>query len=85
MVRILYKPAFVRAYKKLPTDLQDEIKEKIEIFKKNPNASNLKVHKLKGRLKDFWSFSVNYRYRIIFIKERENYVLLVVGDHDVYR
>jgi len=85
MIHILYKPTFVRAYKKLPIDLKDEVKEKIELFKKNPNNSSLKVHKLKGKLKSFWSFSVNYRYRIIFTKEKESYVLLVVGDHDVYK
>ena len=33
---------------------------------KNPFSTCLKTHKLKGKLNQLWSFSVNYGYRIIF-------------------
>ncbi|MBI5152545.1 type II toxin-antitoxin system mRNA interferase toxin, RelE/StbE family [Candidatus Peregrinibacteria bacterium] len=86
MLEILYKPTFVRQYKKYSKPLQDEIKEKIGLFCQDPNHSFLKTHKLKGKLKDFWSFSVNYEYRIVFKYESKNTaILLAVGDHDVYK
>jgi len=85
MLEIRYKPSFVRQYKKMSKALQEEIKEKIELFRQNSNHSFLKTHKLKGRLQSFQSFSVNYEYRIIFEYESKNTaVLLAVGNHDVY-
>ncbi len=86
MYKIKYKPSFVRQYKKLSTDLQEEIKEKINLLKDDPIHSFLKIHKLKGKLSGFWSCSVNYKYRMIFEYESENAItLLVVGDHGVYK
>ena len=86
MIEILYKPSFIRQYKKLSKPLQQEVKEKIQLFQENPNHSFLKVHKLKGRLKGYFSFSVNYADRIVFYYEKENTVtLLAVGNHDIYK
>ncbi len=84
-MRIIYLPIFVRKYKKLPKPLQEEVKEKIDLFKQDPFYPSLKTHKLKGELKGRWSFSVNYQYRIVFIFEtKEKAVLLTVGDHSIY-
>lgn len=86
MITILYKPTFVRQYDQLPRELQEEVKERIALFRKNPRHQSLRTHKLKGPLRGFLSFSVNYHYRIVFRWEtRHTAVLLVVGDHDVYR
>ena len=85
MIKILYKPSFVRQYKKLPKALQLEVKEKLELFAADPNHKFLKTHKLKGVLKGRFSFSVNYQYRIVFkYLKNDDVVLLAVGDHDIY-
>ena len=86
MITVRYKPSFLRQYKKLPDLLKDEVKEKIGLFKSNPDHHSLKTHKLKGHLKGCWSFSVNFAYQIVFFYEDKNTVaLLSVGNHDVYR
>ncbi|MBI2636460.1 type II toxin-antitoxin system RelE/ParE family toxin [Candidatus Peregrinibacteria bacterium] len=86
MIAVLYKPTFVRQYDQLPTELQEEVKECIALFQKNPRCQSLRMHKLRGALRGFLSFSVNYRYRIVFQWEgRSTAILLAVGDHDVYR
>lgn len=86
MLEILYKPTFVRQYKRLPKLLQEEIKEKMGLFSENPNHPFLKTHKLKGDLKGFLSFSVNYQYRIIFKYEsKKQVVFLAIGDHSIYQ
>jgi mRNA-degrading endonuclease YafQ of YafQ-DinJ toxin-antitoxin module len=83
---ISYKPSFVREFKKLPAELQEEALERIELFKNIENHKKLKVHKLKGRLKDFHSFSVTYSHRIVFSYEsKEEVVFIAIGDHNVYK
>jgi mRNA-degrading endonuclease YafQ of YafQ-DinJ toxin-antitoxin module len=81
-----YKPSFVREFKRLPAELQEEALERIDLFRKIENHKKLKVHKLKGRLKDFHSFSVTYSHRIVFSFESKNEVVfLAIGDHNVYK
>ncbi|MBL4644634.1 MAG: hypothetical protein JKX80_02085 [Candidatus Pacebacteria bacterium] len=87
-MRVQYKPSFLRALKKLHPEFQEEIIEKIELFKDPKNHEQLKVHQLKGMFKKHYGFSVDYRYRIIFQyldKTKKEAVLLIIGDHDVYK
>lgn len=86
VLTIKYKPNFIRQFNRLEEDLQEEVLEKIESFKYVENHKQLKVHKLNGRLKGRYSFSVNYRTRIVFIYEsKKDIVLLAIGDHEVYK
>jgi len=81
-----YKPSFVREFKKLPIDLQADALDKIELFKDSGNHKRLKVHKLKGKLGNYHSFSVTYSHRIVFCYTSKNEVVfLAIGDHAVYR
>jgi len=83
---IRYKPSFVRDFKRLPSAVQEEAFDKIELFKDTNNHEKLKVHKLKGRLRDFYSFSVTYSHRIVFGYEAKNEVVCIaIGDHDIYK
>jgi mRNA-degrading endonuclease RelE of RelBE toxin-antitoxin system len=85
-MKILFKPTFIKQFSKLSKDLQEEVLEKIELFKNKDNHNLLKVHKLHGRLKDKYSFYINYKIRIVFIwGNKEEVILLVVGDHDIYK
>ncbi len=85
-MKILYKPSFIKDYNKLPPDLQTEVKEKIQLFHIKDNHHRLKVHKFKGRLKDSYSFSVNYSHRIVFEYESaDTVVFMSVGTHDIYK
>ena len=83
---IRFKPSFVREFKKLPPEVREEALEKIEKFKDTTYHQKLRVHKLTGRLKNFYSFSVTYSHRIVFFYETEGTVVfLAIGTHDVYR
>lgn len=85
-MKILYKPSFIKDYNKLPHDLQAEVKEKIQLFLNKENHLRLKVHKLSGKLKGSYSFSVNYSHRIVFEHESSNTVVfMAVGTHDIYK
>jgi len=78
-----YSTRFIRAFRKVGPALQEEIIERVELLKDPHNHERLKVHKLSGKLKGVWSFSVNYRIRITFAKPRKNVVVLeTIGTHD---
>ena len=84
-MEISYKATFIRQFNKLDKNLQEEVLEKIDLFKDRKNHDLLKVHKLHGKFKDSHSFYVNYKIRIVFIwGEKDEAVLLVIGDHDIY-
>ncbi|QQR64781.1 type II toxin-antitoxin system mRNA interferase toxin, RelE/StbE family [Candidatus Kaiserbacteria bacterium] len=85
-MNIAYTPQFVRMFRRLEHALKEEAIEKIELFTEDPTHSQLKAHKLKGKLKNRYSFSVNYQIRIIYTPISKNEVaLLAIGDHDVYK
>ena len=85
MIQISFKPTFVKQMNKLKKELVEEVFEKIELFKNEKNHKLLKVHKLHGKLSEHFSFSVNYKFRIVFKYERKSQVVFLdIGDHDIY-
>ena len=83
---IHYKPTFLRQYNNLEPQLQEEVTEKIELFKNPQYHKRLKVHKLKGLLSSYYGFSVNYKIRIVFYYlSKKEAVLMVIGNHDIYK
>ena len=85
MIRIRYSGAFLRNTKKLDPSLQGDLLEAVEKFKDRPNHRSLRVHKLHGELGGYYSFSINYRFRIVFEWTARDEVLFhAVGDHSIY-
>ncbi len=86
MIKIAYSPAFARAYKKLIKNqvaTQQLFNEKVAVFLQDPYNHKLRTHKLKGILKDFYSFSIDYDLRVIFYFASENEVIFEnIGSHD---
>jgi len=89
MFEIQYKPTFLRSFKKLDPQLQEEVEEveeKVLFFRDVAQHKKLRVHKLHGQLRGCYSFSVNYSFRVVFVYETEGVVtLLDVGNHDMYK
>lgn len=86
MHKIFYTKAFLKQYNKLSSNLKNKAKKAIELFKQNPKNPILKSHKLEGKLKDKYSFSIDQKNRIVFEFSNEgNFILLKIGNHDVYR
>ena len=86
LVVIFYTPEFKRDYKKLSGTLQDLLKKKGQLFGQEPFHPLLRTHKLSGKLRGLWSFSLDYRCRVLFRFRGQNEVeLLRVGDHSIYR
>jgi len=86
-MEIIYSSKFAREYKKLPKDIKILAEEQEAIFRKDQYDPRLKTHKLKGKFDGFLSFSIGYKYRIIFefAKDRKTVYFHIVGDHDIYQ
>ena len=85
-MRVHVTPHFQRAFRTLPPAIQALATEKDQIFRANPFDARLKTHTLKGRLKGLWSYSVDYRHRILFEFLPHGEALYHdIGSHDVYR
>lgn len=85
MLIVSFKASFLRKMNRIDEDLCVEATEKIEFLKDIRNHRLLKVHKLHGPLAGAYSFSVNYKTRIVFeYVSKTEVALLSIGDHDVY-
>jgi proteic killer suppression protein len=84
-VNIYYSPQFEKEYKKLPLRIKLLAEAREDIFRQNPSDVRLKTHKLQGALSEFYAFSVNYQYRIIFHYEDKDIVFDNIGTHAVYK
>lgn len=65
-MEIEYSSHFKRAYAKLEIKLQRKAEQAEKLFRVDPFNPKLDTHKLKGKLKSWWSFSIDYHNRIAF-------------------
>ena len=89
MTEIAFSSSFKRAFKKRvagDTDAEARFWERTDVFKSDPFDPQLRTHKLSGKLKDLWSFSVEYDLRVIFYFVDSNRAVFVdIGTHtEVY-
>ena len=85
-MKILYSPKFGKEYKNLPDNIKDIAEQKEAVFRNDPFNPKLQTHKLKGKFRNYYSFSITYSYRIVFRFLTKNKVPFVdCGDHSVYR
>jgi len=85
-MEVSFSSTFKRTFKKRiksNTDLEEKFWQKLEQFTVNPYDPSLKTHKLSGKLKEFWSFTIDYDARVLFyFTENEKAVFVDIGSHD---
>ena len=82
---IIYSNKFAKGYKKLPVHIKIKAEKQEKIFRENPFDKRLKTHKLSGELKEFWAFSIDHNYRIIFEFFDKNIIHFhYIGTHSIY-
>lgn len=85
-MQIYYSSKFKREYKRLPRKIKIIAEEKELIFRVNPFEPGLNIHKLSGRFKEYWAFSIDKKYRVIFEFAEKGLVWFhSVGDHSIYQ
>ena len=78
-------PLFERHYRKLPKKLKEVAKEREKLFRQDAFHPSLETHKLHGKDRETWAFSINQKYRIKFIFLPANAALFLdIGTHAIY-
>ncbi len=64
-------------------ELSEAYKKTIRLLSANPYHPSLRLHRLSGNLKDFYSVSINLKYRITidFIIENDLIILVDITNH----
>jgi len=76
-------PHFEKRYKRLSSHIKKKAIEREKIFLNNPFDTRLDTHKLHGKRKEEWAYSIDYHYRISFIFVGKGVVLYTdAGTHD---
>lgn len=85
--KIHYTPPFRKRSKRFKKRHPDAIKQyekTLQILELNPFHPSLRLHRLKGELKDLHSVSINLQYRITlhFVMKDDLIIPVDVGSHD---
>jgi addiction module RelE/StbE family toxin len=86
-VEVAFSKSFKKSFKKR---IKGEVKENLfweclQLFIENPFDDRLQTHKLSGKLKNLWSFKVEFDIRVVFYftKDKPKKANLVdIGSHD---
>jgi len=85
-VQIYYSQIFLKNYKKLPNSVHLKFEKQEKIFRANPFDPRLKTHPLTGKLKSFYSYSIDYHHRVIFYFQKESEIWFEnIGTHAIYK
>ena len=84
-IKIIQTARFLRSAQRLPKSIMKKSQIREAIFRKDPFDQRLRTHKLHGALDDFYAYSVDYHYRIIFrFLDSQTVAYHEIGTHDVY-
>ncbi len=80
-----YEKSLVR-FKKLHPEMRDKYVKTLRMLEKNPHHPSLRRHKLNGKLDDYYSVSLNMKYRILldFIIRNDQVILIDIAGHELY-
>jgi toxin HigB-1 len=73
-----------KAFFKKHPDVIKRYEKTLILLAANPFHPSLRLHRLKGNLKDAYSISINMQYRIIidFVMKDKKIILANIGTHD---
>ncbi len=86
--QLIYTDSYVkraRKFIKKHPELLSQYKKTLKILEINPQHPSLRLHQLKGNLKNRHSVSINISYRITleFYIHEKDIVLIDIGHHDM--
>jgi len=74
-----------RRWRREHPELAPVLRERLELFEREPWHSSLRTHSLSGQLKGLWAIRITYDHRLVFqfVDDAKTGALLVdIGTHD---
>jgi len=78
---IIFSERFVRAYDRLPEEIQKKVKKALQLLDDDPRHPSLQVHPIRG-YRNLYEARVDLKYRISFEFDGENKILRNVDNYD---
>lgn len=71
----------------MPKFIKEAFLEKENLFLNNPFHPSLKTHKLHGKYKEYWAFTIigSYRVMLKFMENKQDVGFINVGNHEIYK
>jgi len=90
MFELIFSDSYLKKEQKFfkkHKELLDRYKKVLHILRVNPKYPSLRLHKLQGNLKEYYSISINIQYRVVinFIIEDGKIIFIDIGGHEVYK
>lgn len=87
MYKIIFTESYVRRAKtfiKKHPDVINQYEKTLKLLEVNPSHPSLRLHKLEGKISEFYSVSINMIYRIMldFILKDNEIIPISVGKHE---
>ena len=83
---VSFSSLFDKKYRILPKRIQDLARKKDSLFREDAFHPLLRTHKLSGEFKDYWAYSVNQQYRVLFYFIDDHTVAYInIGTHEIYK
>ena len=87
MAEIIYTDSYIRRAKKFfkrHPELVSQYEKTLKLLELNPYHPSLRLHKLRGKLSELYSVSINISYRIsiYFLIEKDRIIPVDIGSHD---
>ncbi|MCF8357050.1 MAG: type II toxin-antitoxin system mRNA interferase toxin, RelE/StbE family [Melioribacteraceae bacterium] len=87
MAEIIYTDTYLKRaakfFKKHP-EIISQYEKTLKILEINPQHPSLRLHKLRGKLSDLYSVTINISYRIVisFLIKKNQIIPVDIGSHD---
>ncbi len=75
---------FKKEFESLPASIQERARKQLAFLLTNPRHPSLQIKKMKG-YESLWEGRVTQHYRFTFRIERETFLLLRIGTHDLLK
>ena len=76
----------IKKLKQREPSLYTKIQNKLKLFEQNHRHLTLHNHKLKGKLENVWSVSIEKNFRMLYYVKNDWAVFFLIGTHDeVYK
>ena len=87
MRQIFYSSKFQKSLRKAPDSVKKAFLKRESLFLMSPFHPTLETHKLHGKYKEYWAFTVIGQYRVMFrfIKNKVDVGFINIGTHEIYK